>query len=100
MTRVFVPRDSAALAVGAEGVVRVLRATAQTRGIDVEIVRTGSRGLHWLEPLVEVETTSGRVGYGPVRASDVPALIEAGVLEGKPHVLCVVFVDQHPGLSV
>ena len=99
MTRVFVPRDSAALAVGAEGVVRVLRATAQTRGIDVEIVRTGSRGLHWLEPLVEVETTSGRVGYGPVRASDVPALIEAGVLEGKPHALCVGVVDQHPWLA-
>jgi len=98
MTRVFVPRDSAALAVGAEGVVRVLRATAQTRGIEVEIVRTGSRGLHWLEPLVEVETTSGRVGYGPVRASDVPALIEAGMLEGKTHALCVGVVDQHPWL--
>ena len=69
MTRVFVPRDSAALAVGAEGVVRVLRATAQTRGIDVEIARTGSRGLHWLEPLVEVETAGGRVGSGRVPKS-------------------------------
>jgi formate dehydrogenase iron-sulfur subunit len=99
MTRVFVPRDAAALAMGAEGVVRVLRGVAETRKVDVEIVRTGSRGMHWLEPLVEVETAAGRVGYGPVKASDVPALVEAGMLEGQAHALGVGLVDQHPWLK-
>lgn len=99
MTRVFVPCDSAALAVGADGVARVLRATAGTRGIDIQIVRTGSRGMHWLEPLIEVETPGGRVGYGPVKASDVPALIEAGMLEGKAHAHCVGVVDRHPWIA-
>lgn len=96
MTRVFVPSDAAALAVGAEGVVRVLRATAETRRLSLDIVRTGSRGMHWLEPLVEVETARGRVGYGPVRASEVPALIEGGMLDGAAHPLCIGVVEQHP----
>jgi formate dehydrogenase iron-sulfur subunit len=99
MTRVFVPGDAAALAVGAEGVVRVLLATAQTRGLTLEIVRTGSRGMHWLEPLIEIETANGRVGYGPVRAPDLPALIEAGMLEGKAHPLCVGVVEHHPWMK-
>ena len=69
MTRVFVPNDAAALAVGADGVARVLAASGETRKLALEIVRTGSRGMHWLEPLVEVETPAGRVGYGPVKAA-------------------------------
>jgi formate dehydrogenase iron-sulfur subunit len=99
MTRVFVPGDSAALAVGAEGVVRVLNAIARTRKIELEIVRNGSRGLHWLEPLIEVETRQGRVGYGPVKAPDVPALVDAGMLDGKPGALCIGLVEQHPWLK-
>ena len=35
------------------------------------IVRTGSRGLFWLEPLIEVETAAGRIGYGPVAPDEV-----------------------------
>ncbi len=99
MTRVFVPSDAAALAVGAEAVVRVLHATAATRKLALEIVRTGSRGMHWLEPLVEVETPAGRVGYGPVKASEIPALIEAGMLEGRAHPLCIGVVEQHPWMK-
>ncbi len=99
MTRVYVPSDATALAVGAEGVVRVLLATAQTRGLKLEIVRTGSRGMHWLEPLIEVETANGRVGYGPVRPSEVPALVEAGMLEGKAHPHCIGVVEQHPWMK-
>jgi formate dehydrogenase iron-sulfur subunit len=73
-----------------------LQHDARMRGMSLEIVRTGSRGMHWLEPLVEVETAAGRVGYGPVRASEVPALVEAGMLEGKAHPLCIGVVEQHP----
>jgi formate dehydrogenase iron-sulfur subunit len=99
MTRVFVPSDSAALSVGAEGVARTLRATAETRKIALDIVRTGSRGMHWLEPLIEVETAQGRVGYGPVRASDVPALVDAGLFEGKAHASSIGVVERHPWLA-
>jgi len=79
VTRVFVPKDAAALAVGAD---RVARALAHD---GVEILRTGSRGLFWLEPMIEVETPEGRIAYGPVAVSDVPGLLEAGFLGGGDH---------------
>src|SRR5690606_33331504 len=81
VTRVFIPRDAAALAVGAEGVARAVAAEAARRGADVQIVRTGSRGMFWLEPLVEIETPAGRVAYGPASAADVAGLFDAGFLE-------------------
>jgi formate dehydrogenase iron-sulfur subunit len=99
MIRVFVPGDSAALAVGADGVVRALHDEAAKRRLNLEIVRTGSRGLYWLEPLVEVETPRGRVGYGPVKAGDIPGLLLAGMLEDGAHSVCVGIVDQHPWLK-
>ncbi|MFC7221217.1 formate dehydrogenase beta subunit [Streptomyces polyrhachis] len=87
MIRVYVPRDSAATSVGADEVARALRLGASYRDIDVEVVRTGTRGMLWLEPLVEVETPHGRVGYGPVSPRDVEELIDAGLLEGGEHPL-------------
>ena len=63
---VFVPRDSAARSVGADEVADRISLAAQDRGVDVRIVRNGSRGMLWLEPLVEITTDRGRVGYGPV----------------------------------
>ena len=68
---VYVPRDSAALAVGADRVARAIEAAAATRGLSIQLVRNGSRGLFWLEPLVEVATPAGRVAYGPVAPDDV-----------------------------
>jgi formate dehydrogenase iron-sulfur subunit len=65
----------------------------------VEIVRTGSRGMYWLEPLVEVATDKGRVGYGPVRVSDVDALLDAGMLDGKQHRLGIGLVEDYPWLK-
>ena len=54
--RIFVSRDAGAVAVGADEVALALEAAASQRGIAVEIIRTGSRGLYWLEPMVEVAT--------------------------------------------
>src|SRR5215475_10458412 len=51
MMRIHVPRDAAAIAVGADEVVGELQQAAATRGISIEIIRTGSRGLCWLEPM-------------------------------------------------
>ena len=94
MTRVFVPRDSAALALGAEAV-----AAALARIDGVTVVRTGSRGMTWLEPLVEVETPAGRVAYGPVAAHDLPGLLAAGMLAGAAHPLCLGAPEAHPFLA-
>ncbi len=84
---VFVPGDSGARAVGADDVTDAIAAQASARGSDVAIVRNGSRGMYWLEPLVEVETPEGRVAYGPVTVADVAGLLDAGLLGGEPHPL-------------
>jgi formate dehydrogenase iron-sulfur subunit len=85
--RVFVPKDAAALSVGADAVARALREEAARRGAIVDIVRTGSRGMLWLEPLVEVETRAGRIAYGPVAPRDVSSLFDADFLAGGAHAL-------------
>ncbi len=84
-TRIYVPRDAAALSVGADEVATAIADAISSRGLDAEIVRTGSRGLFWLEPLVEVEADGKRLGYGPVSPGDVPGLLEAKFLEGSGH---------------
>ena len=84
---VYVPRDAAALALGADAVAAAVATQAKARGADVKIVRNGSRGMVWLEPLVEVETPAGRIAYGPVAAEDVAGLFDAGFLEGGDHPL-------------
>jgi formate dehydrogenase iron-sulfur subunit len=87
--RIFVPRDAGALALGSDAIERAIIAAERKRGLDIEIVRTGSRGLFWLEPMIEVATPQGRVAYGPVKASDIDALFDANWLEGGHHPLCL-----------
>jgi formate dehydrogenase iron-sulfur subunit len=98
-TRIYVPRDSGALSLGAEAVSRGIADEAARRGIDVAIVRNGSRGLYWLEPLVEVEAGDTRVAYGPVATRDVPLLFDAGFLQGGTHVLSQGPTTQIPYLA-
>ena len=85
--RLFISRDAGALALGAEDVERAIIAAERSRGLKIEIVRTGSRGLFWLEPMIEVATPAGRIAYGPIRAADVEALFDAGFLDGGAHDL-------------
>ncbi len=85
--RIFVPCDAAALSVGADDVAAAIADEAARRGADVKIVRNGSRGMLWLEPLVEVETAKGRVAYGPIEVSDVASLFDARFIEGGAHDL-------------
>jgi formate dehydrogenase iron-sulfur subunit len=73
--------------VGADEVAAAIERLAASRGDALEVVRNGSRGLMWLEPLVEVMTEQGRVAYGPVTPDDVAGLFEAGFLEGATHEL-------------
>jgi len=90
-TTVWVPRDSSARSVGAD---EVAAAIATHGDRPVEIIRNGSRGLYWLEPLVEVATPAGRVAYGPVTPDDVEDLVAAGFLAGGPHRLALGPTEQ------
>jgi len=105
MKRVFVPRDSAALAMGADEVAAAIAAEAGRRGVAVEIIRNGSRGLLWLEPLLEIETPEGRVGYGNVTLEQVASLFDAKLFDadcletGGAHPACVGLVEQIPYLK-
>ena len=73
--KIFVPMDSAARAVGADAVAEALRAAADERGLDIQIIRNGTRGMIWLEPLVEVEIDGIRHGFGPARPADAAAIL-------------------------
>jgi len=99
MMRIFIPRDVAALAVGAESVARAFAAEFLARGLDVQLVRNGSRGMFWLEPLVEVETPAGRIAYGPVTAADVPSVLDAMLQDGGAHALRIGVPEKHPFLA-
>jgi formate dehydrogenase iron-sulfur subunit len=99
MTRVYVPRDSAALALGADALADAIAREAAQRGIAIELIRNGSRGLLWLEPLVEVVTPRGRIGYANVDAADVASLFDAGFTEGGAHPNHVGVVDEIPYLQ-
>lgn len=92
--RIHVPIDAAALSVGAEAVAQAILREAQARGVAIELVRNGTRGMLWLEPLVEVETPEGRIGYGPAAAKDVASLFEAGFQSGGAHALRLGRVDE------
>jgi formate dehydrogenase iron-sulfur subunit len=95
-TRIYVPCDAAARSVGSDATARAILAEAQRRRVDVELVRNGSRGMLWLEPLVEVSTGAGRVAYGPVQAKDVEGLFAAGFIGGKAHALALGVTEQIP----
>ncbi len=97
--KIYVPRDAAALSLGADKVVKAITQEIAARGLDATIVRNGSRGMFWLEPLVEVEIAGRRIGYGPVKAKDVARLFDAGLMEGAADVLCLGEVDDLPFLK-
>jgi formate dehydrogenase iron-sulfur subunit len=97
--RIFVPRDSFALALGADAIAAAIGNEIAARGLDAVVVRNGSRGLVWLEPMVEVATTAGRVAYGQVKPSDVTSLFDAGLAEGGEHPLSLGDPEQIPFLA-
>lgn len=96
--RVFIPLDAGAVAVGADDVAVGLMQAAHARGVAIEIVRTGSRGLYWLEPMVEVATSAGRIAFGPVSVADVTSLLDA-IVGGGQHPLRLGVTDEIPWLK-
>jgi formate dehydrogenase iron-sulfur subunit len=96
--RVYISRDAAALALGADETAAALEKSVRAQGQAIELVRVGSRGMVWLEPLVEVEVAGERIGYGPVSAAQVESLLAAGC-QGAAHALRLGVVDQPPFLA-
>ena len=96
--KIYVPMDSAARALGADAVADRIAAEAAARGIGAEIVRNGSRGMIWLEPLVEVDRGAGREAFGPVTPEDVPALLD-GTLPGHGPVEAIPFFARQTRLT-
>jgi formate dehydrogenase iron-sulfur subunit len=97
--RIFISADSTALALGADRVASALLDEARSRGVDLDIVRTGSRGLFWLEPTVEIESPRGRIGYGPIRPEDAALLFARGFLDGGAHPKALGLVAEIPYLK-
>jgi len=102
--KVFVPRDASARAVGADATAQALVAESRRRGVEIELVRNGSRGLFWLEPLVEVESAGRRYAYGPVPAVAVGGLFDAGFTDAtrpaaRQHPLAQGVTEEIPYLK-
>ncbi|QND67015.1 NADH-quinone oxidoreductase subunit NuoF [Mesorhizobium loti] len=97
--RIYIPGDSGALALGAEKVAKAIASELAERGIEAKIVRNGSRGAYFLEPMVEVATANGRVAYGPVKTSDVKSLFDSGFLTGGHHKRWLGAPDKIPFLA-
>jgi len=98
-TRVFIPRDFSTQALGGEKVVSAVEAAAVERNADIQIVRNGSRGLYWLEPMIEVECDGKRLAYGPVSPKDVPSLFDADFINGGQHELALGEPEEIPYLK-
>lgn len=96
--RVYASNDTGACSVGADDVARAIAERAREVGLAVEIVRNGSRGAYWMEPLVEVDTPQGRVGFANVTVEQVPALIAGAVLPDATHAMSVGLVREIPWL--
>ena len=85
MKKIYIPIDSTAVSLGANKVFKLIEIEAKKRNIDLAIVRNGSRGIFWLEPMIEVETVEGRVAYGPIEEADVTSLFDNEFYNGKEH---------------
>ncbi len=97
--RIYVPKDAAVRSIGADHVALAIEAESAKRGISIDIVRNGTRGALWLEPMVEVETREGRVAYGPVTVSDVDSLFDASFHMGGQHKLSLGLTEDIPWLA-
>lgn len=97
--KIYLSGDAGAVAVGADEVAKAVAAEAERLGIEVNLVRNGSWGLFWLEPVIEVATPQGRIAYGPVAGSDIADLFAAGLADGSPHPLRLGKLEDHPFLK-
>ena len=98
MITIYVPCDSSAVSLGADEVAQAILAEAEKAKVEIKIIRNGSRGMFWLEPMVEVATAQGRTAYGPVGEGDVAGLFPA-LVKGGDHTLCLGRPEEIPYLK-
>ena len=96
--RIFVPNDTSACSLGADAVAAAIGTALERQSIDAHIIRNGSRGAYALEPLVEIDAPSGRIGFPCIAGTDVAALF-AGGMPDERHPRCVGRVDDLPFLK-
>ncbi len=89
--KVYVPHDASSLSLGADEV-----AEAFKKNTAAGIVRNGSCGLYWLEPMIEIENGKDRLAYGPVTAEDVPSILK----QGRAHPLCLGPIGEIKALKI
>ncbi|MGD9744205.1 MAG: formate dehydrogenase beta subunit [Dongiaceae bacterium] len=97
--RIFVPCDASALSMGAERVAEAVAGLAKARKAEIALVRNGSRGLFWLEPMVEVETPEGRIAFGPVTPQAVGEIFDAAMAPNRAHPLYLGPTEEIPYLK-
>jgi len=96
--KIYISMDSAAKALGADQVAAAMATEIAARGLHAEIIRTGSRGMIWLEPLVEIDRGQGREAFGPVSPADVAALL-AGTMAGHGPTETIPFLAKQTRLT-
>ena len=87
LTKIYIPRDTTACSLGADRVAAVIQRHIEKNHLPLEIVRNGSRGLYWLEPMLELETEQGRVACGPITPDQVDEFMAAASWRN---------IDKHP----
>jgi len=97
-TRIYVPRETAAISVGADEVAIAIARHAKETGASIELIRNGSWGATWLEPLLEVVVDEQRIAYGNVEPADIAGMFEAGLLSGGEHAKRIGPIDEIPYL--
>ena len=97
-TKIYVPRETAAVSVGADEVALAIAQVAKKNGVDIELIRNGSWGATWLEPLLEVEVDGTRIAYGSVSAADIASMFDADLLSGGKHERRLGPTDEIPYL--
>jgi formate dehydrogenase iron-sulfur subunit len=97
--RIYIPGDAGAVATGADEIAAAFALAAARRNVALDIVRNGSRGLYWLEPMVEAVTPWGRVAYGPLVLADVESVFDAALSDRGSHPKCLGLTDEIPWLK-
>ncbi len=98
-TRIFVPNDTGACSVGADEVASAIQMAIHREGLDAQLVRSGSRGAYWLEPLVEIESDEGRIGFARVEPRHVSTLFVGSPMPDRQHLTCIGRVEDLPFLK-
>lgn len=98
--KLYIPKDTTAISLGANKVAEIIEHIAEKNDLPLNIVRNGSRGLYWLEPMIEIETERGRVAYGPVTVDTVNSFLDSKCwLENDKHPLYIGLTEEIPYLK-